>query len=112
MWLLSYLINYRLEFEFQTWTKDPTINTISTSKRILRAMDEITVNGTRVMGCHGESGLAVGRYRVWSSGRKKPRNRNLKSFSYKSEYEANVDCIYICPRIPRTSEIYMLFSTA
>lgn len=59
MWLLSYVINYRLEFEFQTWTKDRTINTISISKKILRAMDEITVNGTRVMGCYGESGLVV-----------------------------------------------------
>lgn len=44
MWLLSYLINHRLEFHFQMWTKEPTIDKISTLKRILRAIKNSKLN--------------------------------------------------------------------
>lgn len=54
----------------------------------------MTANGTRMMGCHGDSGPAVEGTGCYPQ-EEKPRNRNLKSFSYKTEYEANVDGIYL-----------------
>ena len=68
MSLRSYLINHRLEFQFQMWTKDPTPNKISTPKRILRAIKNSKLNQND--GVSWEFGLIVGRYGVGSSGRK------------------------------------------
>ena len=57
------------------------------------------------MGCHGDSGPAVEGIGCYPQ-EEKPRNRNLKSFSYKTEYEANVDCIYLC--LPNPDNVWNL----